>query len=93
MSAETPGSQANQLFTNPVLMSKANCQANAETTVITAYGMRMAARMIGRIEDSALAITIASAKPRTSSTSTVTTVMSIVTPRAFHHRLSVRITQ
>ena len=73
-------------------MLKANCQANAETTVMTAYGMRMAARRIGRSDFSALAITSASAKPRTSSTATVTTVMNTVTASACHHSASVRIT-
>src|SRR3954463_3478141 len=38
----TPGSQANQLLTNPVVMLKANAQEKAETTVMTAYGMRIA---------------------------------------------------
>jgi hypothetical protein len=93
VSAATPGSQANHELTNPVLMSKANCQAKADTTVMTAYGMRMAARTTGRIELSAFAITMASPKPRTSSTDTVTTVMNRVTAIDCHHRESVRMTQ
>ena len=48
VSALMPGSQANQLLTKPVLMSNANCQANADTTVMTAYGIRIAARRTGR---------------------------------------------
>ena len=44
VSAAMPGSQANQGLTKPELMSKANCQAKAETTVMMAYGMRIAAR-------------------------------------------------
>ena len=74
-------------------MSKANCQAKADTTVMTAYGMRMAARSTGRSDESAFAITMASAKPRTSSTATVTTVMKTVTRMDCHHSESVRITQ
>ena len=34
--AVTPGIQENQEFTNPESTLNANCQANAETTVITA---------------------------------------------------------
>ena len=93
VSAETPGSHTNQEFTKPELTSKANCQANADTTVITAYGMRIAARRMGRRARSALTITRARPKPRTSSTATVTRVMNAVTPMACHHRESVRITQ
>src|SRR5689334_11912020 len=51
------GSQENHLFTKPVVMLKANAQENAETTVITAYGMRIAARSTGRSDDSALDMT------------------------------------
>jgi hypothetical protein len=36
VSAPMPGSQESQLFTKPVVMLKANCQENADTTVITA---------------------------------------------------------
>ena len=36
VSALTPGSQLNQLLTNPVSVARANRQANAETTVMTA---------------------------------------------------------
>src|SRR3954453_18838600 len=79
--ALTPGSQANQLLTNPGVMLKANAQEKAETTVMTAYGMRIAARVTGRMACRALAIQHARAKPRTSSTATVTTVMKIVTAR------------
>src|SRR3954469_15229603 len=93
VSVPIPGSQANHELTKPVLMSNANCQAKADTTVMTAYGMRMAARTTGRIEDSILAMTMARAKPRTSSTTTVTTVMNSVTPSACHHSESVRMTQ
>ena len=53
----------------------------------------MAARITGRIDDSALTITRASAKPSTSSTATVMTVMSTVTPIAVHHSWSVRMTR
>src|ERR687886_57141 len=84
VSAPIPGSQANQLLTKPVSILNANAQAKAETTVMTAYGMRIAARTTGRMELSALAITSASAKPRTSSTTTVTTVMNSVTSSACH---------
>src|SRR5918997_4582674 len=76
VSAEIPGSQANQLFTKPVSIRNANVQAKAETTVMTAYGMRIAARTTGRMELSALAMTSARAKPRTSSTTTVTSSMT-----------------
>ena len=92
VSAETPGSQANQLFTNPVLMSKANCQAKADTTVMTAYGMRMAARTTGRIGAAPWPSPCARPKPRTSSTATVTTVMKTVTPIDCHQSGSVRMT-
>ena len=34
--AETPGTHANQEFTNPESTLNANCQAKAETTVMTA---------------------------------------------------------
>ena len=60
---------------------------------MTAYGMRMAARRTGWIAFSALAMTSASAKPRTSSTATVTTVMSAATSSACHQSWSVRTTQ
>ena len=93
VSAPMPGSQPNQAFTNPVSMAKANRQANAETTVITAYGMRIAARSTGRIALSALAITNASANPSTSSTATVTTVIATVTAMAIHQVRSVRMTR
>ena len=36
VSASMPGSQENQELTKPELRSKANCQAKAETTVMTA---------------------------------------------------------
>ncbi len=36
VSAPIPGTQLNQVFTKPVLRSKANCQAKADTTVMTA---------------------------------------------------------
>jgi hypothetical protein len=49
-----------------------------------AYGMRIAVRRIGRTDRIALAITMARAKPRTSSTMTVIAVISAVTPTAFH---------
>jgi len=54
--------------------------------------MRIAARRTGRIAASALAMTSARAKPSTSSTATVTTVMSTVTQMACHHSGSLRIT-
>ncbi len=92
VSVPMPGSQANQLLTNPVWMSKANAQASAETTVMTAYGIRIAARRVGRRDRRAFAITRASPKPSTSSTATVTTVMKTVTPSACHHSPSVRMT-
>ncbi len=92
VSALMPGSQANHEFTNPESIAKANCQANAETTVMIAYGMRIAARRIGRIARSALTMTRASAKPSTSSTATVTRVSSSVTPSAVHQIWSVRTT-
>src|SRR5215207_7350725 len=92
VSAPTPGSQENQLLTKPVVMLKANCQENAETTVITAYGIRIAARRIGRSDFSAFDITRARAKPRISSTTTVTTVMNTVTSTACHHSPSLRMT-
>src|SRR4051794_25078620 len=93
VSAPMPGSHANHLFTKPVVMLKANCQENAETTVITAYGMRIAARRTGRIDASALDMTRAREKPRTSSTATVTTVMNTVTSTACHHNASLRMTR
>jgi hypothetical protein len=93
-----PGIQLNDSFTNPVSIAKANCHANAETTVMIAYGIRMKVRRNGRRTPSARCITMASgitmasAKPRTSSTATVITVMSTVTPTACHHKLSVSVT-
>src|SRR5512133_2948007 len=93
VSVAIPGSQENQLLTKPVVMLKANAQENADTTVITAYGMRMAARRSGRRDCRAFAITSARAKPRTSSTATVTTVMITVTATACHHSGSVRMTK
>src|SRR3954469_19980228 len=92
VSAPIPGSQVNQLLTKPLLMSNANFQAKADTTVITAYGIRMVARTTGLIDASILAITRASAKPSTSSTTTVTTVMNRVTQIDCHQSESVRIT-
>src|SRR3954471_19463168 len=92
VSAPIPGSQENQLLTKPVVMLKANAQEKADTTVMTAYGMRMAARRTGRSDCRAFDITSASAKPRTSSTTTVTTVMNTVTATACHHSASVRMT-
>ena len=53
----------------------------------------MAARRIGRRLFSALSITRASAKPSTSSTATVMTVISAVTPKDCHHSASVSTTQ
>ena len=76
VSGETPGTQSNHELTKPLSMSKAYCQEKAETTVMTAYGIRIAARSTGRIALSAFIITSAKAKPRTSSTATVTTVMN-----------------
>ena len=52
----------------------------------------MAARTTGRIALSAFIITRARAKPRTSSTATVTTVMNSVTAIDVHHSWSERIT-
>src|SRR5215213_3266798 len=92
VSAPMPGSHENQLLTKPVVMLKANCHENADTTVITAYGIRMAARRTGRRDFRAFDMTSASAKPRTSSTTTVTTVMKTVTATACHHSPSVRMT-
>jgi hypothetical protein len=79
-------------LTNPESSEKAYCQANAETTVITAYGMRIAARRTGRIAWSAFIITRARAKPSTSSTATVTTVMNTVTANEIHQIWSVSTT-
>ena len=87
-----PGSQASHELTKPESSENAYCQANADTTVMTAYGMRIAARITGRIACSAFIITSASAKPRTSSTDTVTTVMSRVTASDVHQIRSVRMT-
>ena len=80
------------MLTKPDVSEKAYCQANADTTVMTAYGMRIAARITGRIDDSALTMTSARAKPRTSSTATVTTVMNSVTARDVHQMRSVSTT-
>ena len=52
----------------------------------------MTVRRTGRSPRSALSITSASPKPRTSSTATVTTVMKTVTPNEVHQTESVRMT-
>ena len=49
-----------------------------------AYGIRIAVRSTGRRVRSALFITMARAKPSTSSTATVTTVMKAVASTASH---------
>ena len=46
------------MLTKPESMSNAYCQANAETTVMIAYGMRIAVAQTGRDACSALCMTM-----------------------------------
>src|SRR5690606_36498117 len=81
----------NQGLTNPESGARANRHANADTTVMMPYGTRIEVRTIAR-PTTMRCITMANAKPMTSSTATVMTVIRTVTPTSRHHRLSVRIT-
>ena len=76
-------------MTKPLLMLKANCQANAETTVMIPYGIRIDVRMTPRAK-MIFHITYANAKPITSSTPTLTTMITTVFQTSCHHSWSVR---
>ena len=77
----TPGSQLVQRFTKPVSVWYMKSQVKPETTVMIEYGMSTIVRSVRR-GMTIRCITSAMMKPRTSSTTTVMTVMRTVAPIA-----------